>query len=150
MGQYNHRIQEMEWRAVFMRWRDRLARWMYGRNGADALYYVAIGTSLGLSVLQLFIGSWILFCVELLLLFWATFRFFSKNVYKRQKENRAFLSFWGRIRNFFRLRRQVFKDRKTHVFRKCPACKKHLRLPRIKGAHTVCCPCCGKRFSVRV
>ena len=32
----------------------------------------------------------------------------------------------------------------------CPACRKVLRLPKIKGAHTVCCPCCGKKFQLKV
>ena len=65
-------------------------------------------------------------------------------------ENRAFLRFFGKIRGWFVLQKNRFRDRKTHIYRKCPGCRRTLRLPKIKGDHTVCCPCCGKKFQVKV
>ena len=69
-------------------------------------------------------------------------RTFSRNIYKRQKENKAYLDFIKGIRDRIR-------DRKTHVYRKCPKCKAILRLPRAKGRHNVVCPRCKNRFRVR-
>ena len=34
--------------------------------------------------------------------------------------------------------------------KKCVFCKKVLRLPRIKGSHTVRCPCCDRRFDMTI
>ena len=70
------------------------------------------------------------------------FRTMSRNIAKRRAENQKFC-------NFFKLRKNKFRDRKTHVYRKCPSCKAVLRLPKAKGKHTVSCPKCKNKFSVR-
>ena len=111
-------------------------------------------TSLVLSVVNLFV-RWtvphlIVSLVALACVCWATYRMLSRNIYKRQKENRAFTRFWKSIGGWFKLTKNRIKDRKTHVYHKCPSCKRVLRLPRIKGKHTVCCPCCSNRFDMTV
>ena len=123
---------------------------MYGRYGMDKLYHVLMWTAIILMVVNLFVGSLLIYLAELALLFWAMFRVFSRNIYKRQRENQVFLRFFGRIGGWFKLQRNRFRDRKTHVFRKCPSCKNQLRLPRVKGKHTVNCPCCHQRFETKV
>ena len=115
-----------------MRFRDRLWRFWNGRNGADQLYQAMMWTCLGLMLLNLFLGSTLIYVLEMGLLAFATYRALSRNIYKRQKENRAFLSFFNRIAKWFKLGKNRWKDRKTHVYKKCPKCKNHLRLPRIK------------------
>ena len=69
-------------------------------------------------------------------------RIFSRNIVKRRAENQRFVG-------FFKLWKNRFKDRKTHVYRKCPTCKAVLRLPKAKGKHNVVCPRCKNRFQVR-
>ncbi len=133
-----------------MRFREKFWRFWVGRNGADQLYQLLMWVILILAVVNLFFGSLILNLTTLLLLVLATFRLLSRNIYKRQKENQVYLRILSRIKGFFVLRKNKFRDRKTHVYRKCPACKKVLRLPKIKGAHTVCCPCCKHRFETNV
>ena len=135
---------------MMSRFRERMARFFYGRNGADALYQTLMWVALGLMVLHLFLGGWILWVLELLVLVLATHRLLSKNLFQRQKENRAYLALIGRIKRAFKLQREKHRDRKTHVFRQCPQCKSTLRLPRIKGEHTARCPRCEHRFSVKV
>lgn len=130
--------------------RMKLAQFMYGRYGIDKLYHVLMWTAIILMLVNLFMRAWWISLIELLVLFWTMFRFFSRNIYKRQRENQAFLRFFGRIGGFFKLQRNRFRDRKTHVFRKCPSCKNQLRLPRVKGKHTVNCPCCHQRFETKV
>ena len=76
------------------------------------------------------------------LLVWIFFRMFSRNLGKRRRENEKFCG-------FFKLLKNKFRDRKTHVYRKCPNCRAVLRLPKSKGKHTVVCPRCKNRFSVK-
>lgn len=133
-----------------MRFRDRLIRFMYGRNGFDKLGQVVLWTGILISVINMFVGSVILMLANYVILFYCFFRVFSRNVYKRRAENVKFLKLWSKFIGFFKLRRNKFRDRKTHVYRKCPSCKALLRLPRSKGEHTVRCPRCSTRFETKV
>ena len=134
-----------------------LYRFMYGRYGADRLGNVLI-ISYGVilvahTVLSLvmrvvkptFNMFWIdlgVMAVSLTLIYFSAFRMFSRNIAKRRRENEKFCG-------FFILRRNKFRDRKTHVYRKCPSCKAVLRLPKAKGKHSVICPRCKNRFTTR-
>ena len=122
----------------------------YGTYGTDTLNKVLLWVYLGwiivCAIIELFIDSpwftlfyWI---VTMALVWWMLFRNFSKNVAARRKENERFCG-------FFKLRKNKFKDRKTHVYRKCPKCKAVLRLPKAKGKHAVVCPRCKERFTVK-
>ena len=132
-------------------------RFMYGRYGADKLgnvLIIAYGVVLVIhTVLSLVMGIfkpefnmlWIdlsIMAVSLTLMYFVVFRMFSRNIAKRRKENEKFCG-------FFILRRNKFRDRKTHVYRKCPSCKAVLRLPKAKGKHSVVCPRCKNRFITR-
>lgn len=123
---------------------------MYGRYGSDTLNKVLLGVYLVLFILYaaiaLFVKSLVLAILYNLLtltliviIFW---RMFSRNIPARRKENEKFCG-------FFKLRRNKFRDRKTHVYRKCPKCHAVLRLPKAKGKHSVVCPCCANRFEVK-
>ena len=130
--------------------RSALYRFMYGRYGADTLGNCLIITyfimSLLLTPLSLFIKSLLFYFIWQLLssaiAVFALYRIFSRKIEKRRMENQRFCE-------FFKLCKNKFKDRKTHVYRKCPSCKAILRLPRAKGTHNVVCPRCKNRFSVK-
>ena len=130
--------------------RSALYRFMYGRYGTDTLgkvlliaYFVLVVVH---TVLTFFVESLVLdaivWLVSMTLVVIIFGRMFSKNIAKRQRENQRFCS-------FFKLRKNMLRDRKTHVYRKCPKCHAVLRLPRNKGKHFVVCPRCKNRFSVR-
>lgn len=134
---------------MFRKLLDTFNRFMYGRYGADQLYYALLVLFLLLSVLARF------FFIPLLLLadavfIWALFRYFSKNIYKRREENRKWLSVWRSIKSFFILQRDRIRDRKVCRYRKCPHCKAITRLPVRKGKHSVKCPRCQNSFSVHI
>lgn len=122
---------------------------MYGRYGSDTLNKVLIiiyaVVVVVFTVLSLFIDSvWFSFAyfvASVTLIYITFFRMFSRNIQKRRRENEKFCG-------FFKLRRNKFRDRKTHVYKKCPHCKAVLRLPKAKGKHTVICPRCKNRFNV--
>jgi len=136
-----------------MRFREKIQRFFYGRNGADQLArftnwvcIILIFVSLILSkfVNQQF-GS-ILWWIALVLLIINYIRMLSKNIYKRQEENRKFLAVKSRIRGWFNLQRDKRKYAKDYCFFTCPSCHTVLRVPRGKGTIRIKCHKCGEAF----
>ena len=144
-----------------MNFRSRIARFFYGRYGADELYNFLFL----IQIIFLFLGavfsalgqvndvfsyiSFFLYIAALGLFFWTVFRCFSHNILKRRKENMTFLRIKSRL--FGRKKRgQCPLDTAEHIFRACPKCKSVLRLPRKVGKHVVKCPRCEHRFKVKV
>ena len=123
---------------------------MYGRYGSDALGKALLYTALVIMLINIFVGSWILTLLCDAVLVWALFRFFSRKTANRRAENEKFLALVRPVKSFFILQRDRFRDRKTHVYRKCPHCKVMIRLPKLKGSHTVRCPHCSERFDVEI
>lgn len=132
-----------------MRFRDKLIRFMYGRNGFDKLCMALLWTGIVLSIVNIFLGSFLIWILEYAVLGYCIFRVLSKNIYKRRAENDKFLHIWSKVRGFFSLQKNKFRDRKTHIYRVCPHCKANLRLPKAKGTHTVRCPKCSTRFDIK-
>ncbi len=130
--------------------REKLYRFMSGRYGQDELGKMLIWLWLGLLILNLFLELWIISVVELCVAVWSIFRVMSRNIYKRQAENRFYLKIKLKISAPFKMMKNRWRDRKTHVYKKCPKCKSNLRLPRERGEHTVRCPRCSERFDIRI
>ena len=141
--------------------RDRIADFMYGRNGVDDFYHFLFWIIIILSLVNLCFKSWVITAITSLLLIYSIFRVLSKNVYRRQKENQIYLKCRGKLLGAYRkaiklltsriaLINNKWRDRKTHVYKKCPRCKNTLRLPKLKGKHTAACPCCDARFDVTI
>lgn len=134
---------------MFRKLLDRFNRFMYGRYGADPLFYALIILYVIFTVLARIFSP--LFLVLAYAAFiWSVFRYFSTNIYKRREENRKFLGIWQKIKNYFAYLRDRFRDRKTCRYRKCKHCHAALRLPIKKGNHSVKCPRCGKSFDVHI
>ena len=125
-------------------------RFMIGRYGSDDLNKFIFWVYFALIFISLFIKNSIIYALVWLLFFIYMYRSFSKNIYKRQAENRKYLVLRNKVASFFRLQKNKFKERKTHVYKKCVHCKATIRLPRRKGKHVVCCPICRKDFNVNV
>lgn len=132
-----------------MNFRYRLAQFMSGRYGADALFYVLFTVSAVLAFVNIFLRSVILQIIVYLIMAVAVLRVFSRNYSARARENRAVLSVINKIQSIYGLRRQRKADY-MHIYKKCPHCRATLRLPRKKGKHTTVCPRCNKSFTVRV
>ena len=132
-----------------MNFRYRLAQFMSGRYGADALFYVLFTISAVLAFVNIFVRSAILQIIVYLIMAVAVLRVFSRNYSARARENRAVISVINKIQSVNSLRRQRKADY-MHIYKKCPHCRATLRLPRKKGKHTTVCPRCGKSFTVRV
>jgi hypothetical protein len=128
----------------------RLRQFMYGRYGSDELTLFLMGCALLLLMLSGFRVLWFLYFLGAGLLIFATFRSLSRNIAARRRERDRYLRLIAKPRGFFKLQKNKFRDRKTHVYRKCEHCKAVLRLPKKKGKHTVRCPQCNKTFSVKI
>ena len=137
-----------------MRFRDRLARFFYGRYGADALYYFLFAVYFILWFILLFVGNLsiriALSLLQTAVLVLMILRVLSRNIYKRRRENEVFLKLFRPFKDFFVLTKNRLRDIRTHRYRKCPHCKAMLRLPRRKGKHPVICPRCKQRFIAKV
>ena len=143
-----------------MGFREKLARFLYGRYGADQLYNALFVTELvllfiatvlsilGKVVPVLGVIAVVFYILAMGLLVFAMYRFFSRNIPKRRRENEAWLRFRGKFRR--RPKVKLPPDTATHVFRACPKCHATLRLPREAGKHTARCPRCGHAFGVKV
>lgn len=146
-----------------MSFKSRIARFLYGRYGADPLYnalfliqliFLFLGTLLGVlgNFYTVFaVISTCLYILSLVLFIWTVFRCLSRNIAARRKENQAYLRLKAKLKRLFRKNKHCRPaDTDTHIFRTCPQCNVNLRLPREAGKHTVKCPRCQNRFTVKV
>jgi len=132
---------------MFRRMRESFQRFMYGRYGTDQLNIVLLAAAVLLSLVNsilaaIFVNTTvystiiypILWTIMVALLVYCTFRTLSKNIYQRQRENKAVLQFW-----------RALTDRNNRYF-KCPKCKQIVRVPRGRGKISIRCPKCNERF----
>ena len=116
----------------------RFRNFMVGRYGTDKLNMVILCAGLAVCFVSAFFHNpkvnLLLTAVSYGLMFWALFRSFSRNTYKRYQENRKFLQFFDRL-----------KDRE-HRYYDCPKCRQVVRVPRGKGKIAITCPKCRERF----
>ena len=142
---------------MFYRLRAALMRFMAGRYGPDSfgnfLLVSYIIVWILFSAARLFVGgipAYILSLLQTALFIYILFRMLSRNIYKRQRENAKYFALKNRFMRYFRLKRDIFRTRKTNIWKKCPHCKAMIKLPRKKGKHTCTCPKCRRDFKVRV
>ena len=132
-----------------MNFRYRLMQFLSGRYGVDKLTYGLLALGITLSVVNIFARLLILQLLVYAVMLITLLRILSRNHEARRRENAKFMKLLGfakRKRDFINQRRAD----KCHIYKKCPACKAILRLPRKVGHHTTVCPRCGKEFKVKV
>ena len=127
-----------------------LARFMYGRNGADQLGLTTIWAVLLLDVVNMFIRQQtvhlIISFLSTVLLVIAVYRVFSRNLQKRRAENARFLEkVWWPIKRRAAGSKQQRTD-KEHKYFTCPNCRTVCRVPRGKGTIVITCPKCGSEI----
>lgn len=137
-----------------MRIRERFQRMMYGRYGNDSL-----GTSCCLAYLLLWFVSFlfrrtvlpqILTPISYVFVILYFYRFFSRNIYKRQRENQKYLQICQQIKNYGKYVKLKFTERSgvNKVFR-CPKCHQMIRVPKGRGKIAISCPKCRFEFIKR-
>lgn len=131
--------------------RDKLQKFMYGRNGTDRLSRFTSIMAVVFLLLSMIIRGMreVFFVLALAALIFTYYRTFSKNLAARRKENNDFINFGFRVKEKFRLRRDMWSQRKEFRFFKCPSCGAMLRVPRGKGRIRIVCKKCGTAFEKR-
>ena len=127
----------------------RFARFMYTRNGPDQLGMALLVFSFVIQIVMYITGFYWLVDVSYGIYGLFLFRFYSRNKYKRQEENRKFMFFFQnavlKIKQFFRR----LKGMKQYKYFKCPQCKTLLRLNRGAGEKEIHCPRCSHDFHMK-
>ena len=131
-----------------MKFGDRYIKFMKDRYGIDELYKFLLLICFVLIVINTFISNNIIRLFEVLLIVIIFYRYMSKNIKLRKRENDKYLEIKDKIIKLFDYNKKKYKDRNTHMYKKCPKCKQKIRLPLKKGKHTVKCPNCGNKFDV--
>ena len=131
-----------------MKFGDRYIKFMKDRYWIDELYKFLLLICFVLLVINTFVSNNIIRLFEVLLIVIIFYRYMSKNIKLRKKENDKYLEIKDKIIKLFDYNKKKYKDRNTHMYKKCPKCKQKIRLPLKKGKHTVKCPNCGNRFDV--
>ena len=110
---------------MMQRWKERFARFMYGRYGPDQLNNVMLILGVALAVIGMLFS---------LPLGFFLYRMFSRNANRRRLENQRFMQLLNRLR-----------DRESRYY-SCPRCHQTVRVPRGRGIINIHCPKCGNQF----
>jgi len=129
----------------------RIQYFMAGRYGYDELSRFLSVSSLVLLLLSYIPYLRFLYLVALFMLTWSCVRSFSRNIYKRQAERQKYLEAKYRIRQSWTLRRNMWRERKTHKYYKCMKCKAVVRIIRPEKGKKIAiqCPRCGQEIIKR-
>jgi hypothetical protein len=125
--------------------KNKLYRFMQGRYGNDMLNKILMGLMFVCIILSFF-GQNIFYVIGLILMCIIYFRIFSRNTYKRAKENQMVMKYYNHIRNFYVKQKKIMKYRKTHHIYSCSSCKQKIKIPKGKGKIVVKCPKCKNEF----
>lgn len=120
------------------KFRNWFHQFMAGRYGHDKLNSALLWTGVAVVVVAIFIPAslpnLLLHMLAYVLMGVSIFRTFSRNTYKRYRENRKFLMLVDRL-----------KDR-DHRYFECPRCRQPVRVPKGKGKIAISCPKCKEKF----
>ena len=129
--------------------REKIARFMAGRNGNDQLnrflLLVDIVLLLIAAIFKDGIGRYV-YPFVFVLLAYAYFRMLSRNVYKRREENGKYIRARYKVSAALRVRHERWVQRKDYKFFTCPSCRASLRVPRHRGKIKIVCRKCGTSF----
>lgn len=122
------------------------------RYGIDELNKFLFYVYFILVAIDFFINFYPLTIITFILLLLLIYRPLSKHIIKRQKENEIYLKTKNKLKNNFYDIKKKYNNRKTKIYKKCPKCKKTLRLdlPNKRGIKHIVCPNCKKKITMLV
>jgi hypothetical protein len=126
--------------------REKLLRFMQGRNGNDAFNRFLLGLELVLLLISFLLRGFaarLFNALFLLLLVYIYYRMFSRDLYKRSTENAWYWEKRNRVLGKFRLLKERWLQRKDFRFFSCPSCHTTLRVPKGRGKIKIVCRKCG-------
>ena len=130
--------------------KEKMARFMAGRNGNDQLNLFLFAVDALLLLAAMLIGGKVgsgLYIAVLALLAFIYFRSFSRNLPRRREENEKYLRLRYKLAANMKVRKEKWVQRKEYKFYTCPSCKTTLRVPRGHGKIKIVCRKCGNSFT---
>lgn len=126
--------------------KQRMARFMYGRYGNDQLSRLYLSLAMACLIMNLFTHLAVFYAAGLMLLGYGMYRSFSKDIAKMSAQNQKYLN-W-RYQRAVKLNhvKQHWAQRKDYCFFRCPSCKQKVRVPRGRGKIAITCPKCSVEF----
>ncbi len=140
----------------------RISEFMRGRRGWDQFGLFLMIASFIIEIAGNLLRMRIVYYIGLALFFYCVFRIFSRNLYKRERENMKYLQTMYKIKNWRTIRQQKKSGTYTYdeserqrngrggstvyAYYYCPSCKQQVRIPAGKGRVNVTCPRCGEKF----
>ena len=128
--------------------KEKFYRFMQGRYGIDQLNSFLMIVCVICFIVNMFIGSIILFFISYGTWLFVIFRMFSKNIYARNRENDKYLNFFSPLSRWLKLKLMSKQDPSNKYF-SCPKCKQMVRVPKGHGTVVVTCPNCQNKFEKR-
>lgn len=122
--------------------KDKIARFMYGRYGMDQLSRNLSLICLVLLIVTMFVRNNVIYMIALFGIVYTYFRVFSRNISRRSEENEKYLKFHYKVVGKLNKIKFRITDSKTHRIFRCPSCSQKIRVPRGKGKISIKCPKC--------
>lgn len=142
LSPYRHLFQYCQ---EAMKMREKLQRFMWGRYGTDSLNQFLLASAFICLVISFF-GGGIFYILATVVMVYAYFRMFSRNISKRTMENQWFLQRKMKIFGFFKKKKRELGQRKIYHIYRCPNCRQKIRVPKGKGRIAISCRKCGNEF----
>ncbi len=129
-----------------MGFRERMARFMYGRYGNDQLSGCYLGIAAVCFIIYLFTSFFPVYLIGAGFVIYSIYRILSKNTAKMAAQNQKFLNWRYGLAVKKNRDRQRWEQRKIYRFYKCPSCRQKVRVPKGRGKIAITCPKCRTEF----
>ena len=129
--------------------RDRIYQFMQGRRGVDQYGRFLLLVAMTFLIVSMFTLENLFYYLGLMIFIYAYYRIFSRNLYKRERENTWYLTQKFRLTKGKSFRQKQYEWR-YYAYFKCPGCGQKMRAPRGKGTIKIKCHSCNTEFQKKV